>query len=73
MYAFLHPAFALTRDYSRSNYTERQTDRQTVIKLVFYAQSTGAVISGRDRQTETERQRQKERGGGGRGGGRSAE
>ena len=49
MYAFLHPALAQTRDYSRFNYTlnparerERQTDRQTETET--------------DRQTETESQ-----------------
>ena len=40
---------------------ERQTD--TVSKLVFYAQSTSMVISGRDRHRE--RQREGEGGGGG--------
>ena len=49
MYAFLHPALAQTRDYSRFNYTlnparerERETDRQTETET--------------DRQTETESQ-----------------
>ena len=51
MYAFLHPALAQTRDYSRFNYTlnparerERQTDRQT------------ETDRQTDRQTETESQ-----------------
>ena len=76
MDAFLDPALAQTRDYSKSNYStyfliydtprerDRQTDRdretetekdrdrhreretETVSKLVFYAHSTSAVISG---------------------------
>ena len=49
---------------------ERERDRQTdtVSKLVFYAQSTSMVISGRDRHRERQRHRESEMGGGGGGG-----
>ena len=39
--------------------TERQRER--VSKLVFYAQSTGTVISERERERERERDRQTDR------------
>ena len=37
----------LQRDREKSYVIERERKRERVSKLVFYAQSTGAVISGR--------------------------
>ena len=43
------------RQRLRERQTDRQSKRETVSNLVFYAQSTITVISGRERDRQTDR------------------